>query len=120
MSERLIELLDVLNEVKLLPRRSSEHGVAYGYVEPEVLAPVSARISRKLSMLGYEVHQCTWDGEVVLLAINNMPHPFAFRLTSSAEERYNLYALSRPETAQTLWQWAQAMTRQQLRQQRRF
>lgn len=118
MDTHLTAILDVLHGVKLLPRRRPEHNIVYGYVQAERLALVVARVADALICRGYEVHQCNWGGEAVLLALNNTQDPLALRLTSSSSERYNLYALSRPQHAQALWQWAQAMRRDHLRQRR--
>jgi hypothetical protein len=118
MDEHLTTILDALEGVKLLPRRAFEADVVYGYIGRERLAAMAERISATLHTRGYEVHRCEWADEVVLLALDGTAHPFALRLTASAAERYNLYALSRPQTAQALWQWAQAMLRQRARQRR--
>lgn len=118
METHLTAILDVLHGVKLLPRRPPEQNIVYGYVQADRLAAVVAQVADALSCRGYEVHQCNWGGEAVLLALNGTKHPLALRLTSSRGERYNLYTLSRPQHAQALWQWAQAMVRDHLRQQR--
>lgn len=118
MDEHLTTILDALEGVKLLPRRAFEADVVYGYIEREYLAAMIERICMTLRTRSYEVHHCEWTDEAVLLALDGTAHPFALRLTSSAAERYNLYALSRPQTAQALWQWAQAMVRQHARQRR--
>lgn len=118
MDEHLIMILDALDGVRLLPRRAFESDVVYGYIQQEHLAAMVTRISATLHTRGYEVHHCEWPGEAVLLALNGTAHPLALRLTTCPTERYNLYALSRPQTVQALWQWAQAMVRQQVRQRR--
>lgn len=118
MDTHLTAILDVLHGVKLLPRRPPEQNILYGYVQSDRLGAVVAQVSAALSCRGYEVHQCSWSGEAVLLALDGTKHPLALRLTSSSSERYNLYALSRPQHAQALWQWAQAMVRDHIRQQR--
>lgn len=118
MDAHLTAILDALHGVKLLPRRPPEQNIVYGYVQADRLIAVVAQVSAALGRRGYEVHQCSWSGEVVLLALDGTKHPLALRFTSSSSERYNLYALSRPQHAQALWQWAQAMLRDHLRQQR--
>lgn len=118
MIEQLTTILDALADIKLLPRRAFETDVLYGYVLPDQLEIVVASVVGALSEHGYEVHQCLWENEAVLLAINNPPQPLAMRLTASSSERYNLYAMSRPRSAQVLWQWAQGMMRQQVRKRR--
>ncbi len=118
MIEQLITILDALTPIKLLPRHSAEMDVLYGYVPDLLLQAVTASVTRALAEHSYEVHRCEWTDEVVLLAFNARPQPLAIRLTSSATERYNLYALSRPQNAQALWQWAHAMVRQQTRERR--
>lgn len=118
MITQLLALLDALGDVKILPRRASEADVLYGYVDPTDLQSAAAELSAALGRHGYEVHRCDWPGEIVLLALNDLPRPLAIRLTSSADERYNLYALGRPGNAQALWQWAQTMVRQQARKRR--
>ncbi|HEX6289476.1 MAG TPA: hypothetical protein VFZ66_09815 [Herpetosiphonaceae bacterium] len=116
MDEHLAAILEALDGVKLLPRRPAETNVVYGYVLPEQLAAIVARVADALNRRGYEVHRCMWAGEAVLLALNGTAHPLALRITSSSAERYNLYALSRPQHAQALWQWAEAMARSHARQ----
>jgi hypothetical protein len=118
MIEQLITILDALTPIKLLPHRSFELDVLYGYVPELLLKAVTASLARELVGHGYEVHRCEWDDEVVILAITTQPQPLAIRLTCSATERYNLYALSRPQNAQALWQWAHGMMRQQARERR--
>lgn len=118
MDQHVMMILDALDGVKLLPRRAFEVDVLYGYIEREHLAAMVTRISETLRARGYEVHHCEWSNETILLALDGTAHPFALRLTASAAERYNLYALSRPQTAQLLWQWAQAMLREQARRRR--
>lgn len=118
MDDHLTTILDALDGVRLLPRRAFERDVVYGYIDREHLAAMVARISASLHAHGYEVHCCEWPDEVVMLALNGTAHPLALRLTACSTERYNLYALSRPQTAQALWQWAQAMVRQLVRQRR--
>lgn len=118
MISQLVALLDALGDVKILPRRASETDVLYGYVDPADLSNVVAELSAALSRHGYEVHRCDWPGETVLLALNDPPQPLAIRLTASATERYNLYAMGRPGNAQALWQWAQRMIREQTRKRR--
>jgi hypothetical protein len=118
MIEQLITILDALSPIKLLPRRSSEHDVLYGYVPDLLIQAVTTSLTKELVEHGYEVHLCEWADEIVLLALTTQPQPLAIRLTSSATERYNLYALSRPQNAQALWQWAHAMVRQQVRERR--
>jgi hypothetical protein len=115
MDDQLARLLDALHGVRLLPRRAFETNVVYGYVAPDELTAVTISLLDALVGEGYEVHQCAWPDETVLLALNNTPEPLAIRLTGSADERYNLYALSRPRSAQALWQWAQTMQRQHSR-----
>jgi hypothetical protein len=115
MNEHLTAILEALSGVKLLPRRPPETNIVYGYVMAECLAAMVAQVSGRLSCRGYEVHQCVWGDEAVLLALNGTASPLALRLTSSAAERYNLYARSRPQHAQALWQWAQAMERDHVR-----
>jgi hypothetical protein len=115
MDDRLSELLDVLGAVRLLPHRPDERGVIYGYVADESLATVVKQLVATLVAQRYEVHRCAWRGEIVLLALRDDMEPFAFRLTSRADERYNLYALSRPRSASALWQWAQVMVRRHTR-----
>ncbi len=118
MLEQLSTIIDALADVRLLPRRVFESDVLYGYVLPNQLETVVPAVVRALGEHGYEVHQCIWENEAVLLAINNPPQPLAMRLTASPAERYNLYSMSRPRNAQTLWQWAQGMIRQQARKRR--
>lgn len=118
MHRHLTVILDALHEVKLLPRQPGETDVAYGYVAAQHRTDVIAEVVRALKTQGYEVHQCTWADEAVLLALDGTEHPLAIRLTASVAERYNLYALSRPRTAQALWQWAHMMFREYLRAQR--
>lgn len=118
MVEHLTTILDALDGVRLLPRRAFESDVVYGYIGREHLAAMVERISATLDIRGYEVHHCEWADETVLLALNGTARPLALRLTACPTERYNLYALSRPQTAQALWQWAQAMLREQVRQRR--
>ena len=118
MIEQLTIIIDALADIRLLPRRDFETDVLYGYVLPSELEIVVASVVRALSQHGYEVHQCVWENEAVLLAINDPPQPLAMRVTASPSERYNLYAMSRPRSAQTLWQWAQGMMRQQVRRRR--
>ena len=118
MMEQLTTIIDALADIKLLPRHPSEADVLYGYVARHELPGVVGKVVRSLAERGYEVHRCEWEGEVVLLALNSLPRPLAIRLTSSSTERYNLYALSRPPSAQMLWQWAQAMVRQNTRKRR--
>lgn len=118
MDEHVLVIIDALAGVKLLPRRAFEADVLYGYVDRAQQEQLVARVCETLRQRGYELHRCAWPDEVVLLALDGTAHPFALRLTASATERYNLYALSRPRSAQQLWQWAQAMLRQQARQRR--
>lgn len=118
MDEHLTAILDALHGVKLLPRRPSEINIVYGYIVAERMQAVVAQVIDALSSRGYEVHQCSWSSEVVLLALNGTAHLLALRFTSSNLERYNLYTLSRPEYAQALWQWAQAMVREDVCKQR--
>ncbi len=115
MDERLGELLDALAGVRLLPHRPDERGVIYGYVAAESLATVVRQLTAMLVDHRYEVHHCAWRGDVVLLALRAGMEPLAIRLTSRADERYNLYALSRPRSAPALWQWAQVMARRHTR-----
>lgn len=117
MNEQIMNLLDALTGIKLLPRRAFEQDVIYGYVTADQLAHIVNQLTHELSARGYDVHCCEWPGETVLLALHEA-QPLALRLTSSAGERYNLYALSRPRTAQALWQWAQAMLRHDARRRR--
>lgn len=119
MIEQLTTILDALADIKLLPRRAFETDVLYGYVLPNQLETVVSSVARALSEHGYEVHECQWENEAVLLAINNPPQPLAMRLTASSSERYSLYSMSRPRNAQMLWQWAQSMMRQRVRQRRK-
>lgn len=119
MIEQLTTILDALADIKLLPRRAFETDVLYGYVLPNQLETVVSSVARALSEHGYEVHECQWENEAVLLAINNPPQPLAMRLTASSSERYSLYSMSRPRNAQMLWQWAQGMMRQRVRQRRK-
>jgi hypothetical protein len=118
MDEHLTAILDALEGVKLLPRRPPETNIVYGYVAPDQLKVMVAQVVQALNRRGYEVHQCLWASEAVLLALNHTPHPLALRLTSSRAERYSLYALSRPQHPQALWQWAQAMAREHMRKRR--
>jgi hypothetical protein len=118
MDEHLTAILDALDGVKLLPRRPPETNIVYGYVAADRFKRVVAQVVHTLNRRGYEVHQCLWADEAVLLALKDTPHPLAVRLTSSPTERYNLYVLSRPQHAQALWQWAQAMTLEHMRKRR--
>lgn len=117
MDEQLIAIVDALDGIKLLPRRTAERNVLYGYVHKDEISEVIAAMTRALHDHGYEVHCCDWPDNVVLLALNTT-QPFAIRITSSTTERYNLYVLSRPQTPQALWQSAQVMLRQQVRERR--
>jgi hypothetical protein len=112
MDERLIGLLDALDGVRLLPQRHGERGVVYGYVAVEAFDAAVGQLIATLAEQHYEVHRCAWRGDIVLLALQDGADPLAIRLTSAADERYNLYALSRPQSSQTLWQWAQVTARQ--------
>lgn len=118
MLEPFTRFLDALVKVKLLPAHPSETDVLYGYVGGGDLLPIVEGLAQVLQAHGYEVHRCEWQDEAVLLAIDAVPHPLAIRLTASASERYNLYALSRPANAQMLWQWAQRRVRHNARSRR--
>ena len=118
MHQHLTAILNALYDVKLLPRQPLEVDVLYGYVAPLQRAEVIAAVVESFETHGYEVHQCAWGDEVVLLVLSSAIEPLAVRLTSSTSERYNLYTLSRPNTAQALWQWAHQMFRQHVRTQR--
>lgn len=119
MEQHLLAIIDALDNVKLLPRHSGEQGVLYGFVPLEHSAAALPVIVQALEEHGYEVHRCVWRHECVLLALNATAQPLALRITASATERYNLYRLSRPQSPQALWQWAQATVRQQARARRR-
>jgi hypothetical protein len=118
MNDHRTAVLDALTNVKLLPRRAAEADVVYGYVDQREAPMIVWAILAWLRQHRYEVHCCEWIGETVLLALNGTPEPTAIRLTTSPAERYTLYTLSRPATAQALWQWAQGARLQQVRRDR--
>ena len=118
MDKRLIGLLDALDGVRLLPPRTGERGVVYGYVSDEACESVINQVITTLTAQQYSVRRCAWHGDVVLLALQHGVEPLAIRLTTSADERYALYALSRPQSAQSLWRWAQVTARRQTRRRR--
>ena len=119
MEQHILAIMDALDNVKLLPRRPQEQGVLYGFVQSEYVTAALPTIVQALEERGYEVHQCVWLHECVLLALNSTAQPLALRITTSTTERYNLYRLGRPQSPQALWQWAQATVRQQARERRR-
>jgi phosphomannomutase len=118
MDDRHLWLLDALAAVRLLPRRAEEHEVIYGYVARESLPAAAATIAAALESRGCEVRRIAARDDTVILARHCDDAPLAIRLTASSRARYDLYALSRPATAQALWQWAQVMARHQQRRDR--